>query len=293
VSQRTYGDTDALEEFTRRMLPVLSELREAMADYRRALHDALTAPSDLPVDLPDRSAEGEGLVATLTTIDQLPAAFAFALQELDVSAFEFHSGLTGRVANNSDLLLALASARVEHPYASDVEARTIAATTLADAPGGASSPVRAAPHPSEASIHWLSRGLNAAGETAKRLGRAAPVGGAVLGGVAQHLADADDHNLTEGQRKVRAVTTTVVDGGFGAAGAFLGAGVGSAATASPVGGAAGAVAGGDLGTTLGGRVRRSAPVSKATGAVARSLDRRNGTVHQDDYDERLNLRTSR
>jgi hypothetical protein len=293
VSQRTYGETDALEDYTRRMLPGLAELQDAVTGYRRALHDALAAPSDLPVEIEDRSAEGEDLVARLTAVDQLPAAFAFALHQLDISTFEHNGRLPGKVANDLPSLRALAYARVDHPYATDDEVRAIAPSTLTSGPGSAGSTLGATPHPGEAPIHWLSRGLNAAGETAKRLGRASPVGGAVLGGVAQHLADAEDHNLTEGQRQVRVVTTTAVDGLLGAAGAVVGGAAAFTATASPVGGAAGAVAGGDLGAAVGGRIRRSGPVSGATGSVARSIDRRNGTAHRDDYTERLTLRTPR
>jgi hypothetical protein len=318
VSQRTYGETEALEDFTRRTLPVLTDLIEALTGYRRALHEALDAPSDLRVEVEDRSAEGEDLVQLLTSIDQLPAAFAFALRELDISTVEYNGRLPGRMANDLPMLRALAYARVDHPYAGDDELRAIASATVAGTRDAETSPTADAP------THWLDRGLNAAGgavgheasrhtaharsahqagdlgaavtsteraRAAKRLGRATSVGGAVLGGVAQHLADADDHNLTEGERKVRVVTTTVIDGLLGGTGAMLGGSAASVATASPVGGAAGAVAGGDLGSAVGGRIRRSGPVSSATGSVARSIDQRNGTGHRDDYTERLHLRT--
>jgi hypothetical protein len=324
VSQRTYGDTEALEDYTRRTLPVLSELQGAFTGYRRALHDALAAPSDLPIEVDDRNAEGEDLIALLTAIDQLPAAFAFALHHLDISTVEHNGRLPGKVANDLSMLRALAYARVDHPHASDHEVRAIAAATVAGTRDGVVPAAETSPHPGEPPIHWLDPGLTAAGgvaghtaerhaadtraarqagghdtatmteqqaRAAKRLGRATSVGGVVLGGVAQHLADAEDHNLTDGQRKVRAVTTATVDGLVGTAGAFVGGVAASTATGSPVGGAAGAVTGGELGTAVGGRIRRSGPVSEATGSLARSIDRRNGTGHRDDYTERLTLRT--
>jgi hypothetical protein len=317
VSQRTFGDVDALEAFTAAALAIVADLRAAVADYRRALRELVGAPSDLPVEVVDRTGEADDLVELLTGIDQLPAAFAFALRELDINRKEFSSRLGAGMSNDHRRLEALAFARIEHPHATPVQLRAIA-TGHDD--GGSFQP----------GDHWLDASLNAAGAGLSRVAdeytaaagaaaaaaaatdrgalhearrsahiakvaRAAEHGssiaGGVLAGLEQRLEDADDHNLTEGQRHVRMATTGVIDGTAGAIGATAGAAVGGPLTVSPAGAVGGAVVGGELGANAGGAIRRSGPVTAVTDRVARSYDRRKGTGHRDDYTERLDLRT--
>jgi hypothetical protein len=329
VSQRTFGDVDALEAFTAAALAIVADLRAAVADYRRALRELVGAPSDLPVEVVDRTGEADDLVELLTGIDQLPAAFAFALRELDINRFEFSSMLGAGMSNDRRRLEALAFARVEHPHAPPAQLRAIAAGHDAggdgDAGGGG-----AAGGSFQPGDHWLDASLNAAGAGLSRVAdeytaaagaaaaaaaatdrgalhearrsahiakvaRAAEHGssiaGGVLAGLEQRLEDADDHNLTEGQRHVRMATTGVIDGTAGAIGATAGAAVGGPLTVSPAGAVGGAVVGGELGANAGGAIRRSGPVTAVTDRVARSYDRRKGTGHRDDYTERLDLRT--
>jgi hypothetical protein len=322
VSQRTFGDVAALEAFTSAALLVVADLRAAVTDYRRALRELVDAPSDVPVEVVDRTGEAEDLVGLLAGIDQLPAAFAFALRELDINRSEFSSMLGAGMSNNRRRLEALAFARVEHPHATPAQLRAIA-TGHDDEHDG----YHHAGGSSQPGEHWLAASLNAAGaglshvagehaaaataarsathpgalREARRSARIATVArtaehgsaiaGGVLAGLQQRLEDADDHNLTEGQRHVRMATTGIIDGTAGTIGATAGAAVGGPLTGSPAGAVGGAVVGGELGANAGGAIRRSGPVTAVTDRAARNYDRRNGTGHRDDYTERLDLRT--
>jgi hypothetical protein len=125
----------------------------------------------------------------------------------------------------------------------------------------------------------------------KVAGKASVPTSVAFAGLEQQLADAEDHNLTRGQRLVRTTTSAAIDGTGAALGGTVGVIAGGVLTGSAVGAAGGAVAGAELGSAAGGGVRRWKPISSASAAAARGLDRLLGTAHDDDYDERLDLET--
>jgi hypothetical protein len=175
MSQRTFGEVELLEEYTDRTLRVLPGLEEAIGSYRRALSEVLGSPSDLPIELSDHSADATELVDLLTLIDQVPAAFAFALRELDDGHLRIPGVLS---AHNHQALAAVANARIDHPDASASQVRAAAfghppagppsgppAGPPSSADGHAATATRqdhAAPRPAADGVHWLSLGVTAA-----------------------------------------------------------------------------------------------------------------------------------
>jgi hypothetical protein len=301
VSQRTFGEVDLLETFTETTLAALSGVGEAIDRYRAARHAALQAPSDLTIDLDDRSHEADDLLATLTVVDRLPAAFADALRILDTGNAELHRALPQlRSTADGHTLAALAYGRVAYPAASDAELLTAAIT------GVAPSALDRADHHLLDDVPWWGRAASAADGirlpdpgAAPRWARfARPVKGVAgpagygLAGLEQWLADAGEHNLTTGHRLARGATAAGVDGlaaaGVGAAGAAAGLVVGG-----PVGALGGAVAGAEAGGRAGRAARRSASARAATSWIGARLDALLKTHHDDDYDERLELEPPR
>jgi hypothetical protein len=175
MSQRTFGEVELLEEYTDRTLRVLPGLEEAIGSYRRALSEVLGCPSDLPIELSDHSAGATELVDLLTLIDQVPAAFAFALRELDDGHLRIPGVLS---AHNHQALAAVANARIDHPDASASQVRAAAfghppagppsgppAGPPSSADGHAATATRqdhAAARPAADGVHWLSLGVTAA-----------------------------------------------------------------------------------------------------------------------------------
>jgi hypothetical protein len=326
MSQRTFGEVERLEDYTDRTLRVLPGLEEAIGGYRRVLSEVLGSPSDLPIELPDRSDEATDLVDLLTLIDQVPAAFAFALRELDDGHLRIPGVLS---AHNHQALAAIAYARIDHPYANTSQVRAAAfghppSGPRSSAHGRAATAARqdhGTAQPAADEVHWLSLGVtaadaaaaqqtsaqhskaqhaarraarssagtNAGGLLARTVGKAATPASIALAGVEQQLADADDPNLTQGERLVRTTSAAIVDGGAGLVGGAVGAFVGAGVTGSAVGGVGGAVAGAEAGARVGSATRRQPPVRWLTAPVARKLDQLLDTGHDDDYDRALDL----
>jgi hypothetical protein len=337
VTERTFGEVAALDTFSERTLSTLPHVEHALDAYHRALNAALEAPSELTIDLDDRRAEGVDLVATLAGLDQVPAAFAFALRELDGGDLPLR-GI--RSTHNHQAAAAFAVARMDHPFATPAEVRElangreplawhggpvlpIAGRVPAEVPPVLERPPASGDEVAEEVVHWLgvtSTVTGAAGsylearEAASALaahdGRGAGVRGvsgasravgvakhvsgytgAVLPVVEQHLADAGDHNLTTGQRSVRAVGAALIDTPLGGIGAAAGVAVGGALTLQPAGAAAGGVVGGGMGAAAGGSLRRTRAYRTIAGGLARGVDWVLGTGHDDDYTDRLGLGT--
>jgi hypothetical protein len=147
VTERTFGHVAALDAFSERTLPTLPHVVTALDAYQRSLAGALQAPSELALDLDDRRGEGDDLVATLASIDQVPAAFAFALRELDGGDLRLPGILS---TSNHQAAAAFAATRMSHPYASPQDVRELANGREARDPRTAPEPMREGPADTEA-----------------------------------------------------------------------------------------------------------------------------------------------
>jgi hypothetical protein len=320
VTGRTFAEVDLLEAFTETTLAALPAAVDAVATYRTAREAARGAPSDLPIELEDRSHEADDLLGTLAVIDQLPAAFAFALRALDTQGFEVRRALPHlRSTTDEDALTAVAFARVEHPYATD--GQVLAAGLVGEVP----PPLDHEPHPLLDDVVWWGRSVTVAdawrtvvedelsaiglrqppgsplpdpavtprwARYGRPLGRITGPAGYGLPGVEQWLADAGDHNLTEGHRIARSAAASTVDGVGAAFGTAVGGAAGTA-VAGPPGALAGAVAGAEVGARAGRQVRGWRHVRTGTSLIGKRLDDLLGSGHDDDYDDRLELEPPR
>jgi hypothetical protein len=337
VTERTFGEVAALDAFSERTLSTLPHVELALDAYHQALAAALEASSEVAIDVDDRRAEGGDLVATLAGIDQVPAAFAFALRELDGGELRL-PGI--RSTHNHQAAAAFAVPRMSHPFATAAEVRELAngreplawdgapvppseGRVHAEVPSALERPSTSGDDVAEEVVHWLGvtstitgavvsyleardaasalgahGGRGAGARRVDGAGRAVGVArhvsgytGVVLPAVEQHLADVGDHNLTTGQRSVRAVGAALVDAPLAGIGAAAGMAVGGALTLQPAGAAVGGVVGGGMGAAVGGSLRRTRAYRTITGGFARGVDWLLGTGHDDDYTDRLGLGT--
>jgi len=79
------GAPERLEGYTADTAPTLQRAREALDDYRTAIHAYDTAPNDLGTRLGDRAGQAVDTIDQLEVLDRIPAAFAAALREIDHS----------------------------------------------------------------------------------------------------------------------------------------------------------------------------------------------------------------
>ncbi len=115
MTGRISGEPARLEAYTERTQAVVARERGSNADYSQALKAFLAAqPNDLgDGGVADRTATLETLVDGFEILDAKPAAFAFALRQLDDAG-------RGRLATvDTELFGALTAARLEMPLASD------------------------------------------------------------------------------------------------------------------------------------------------------------------------------
>jgi hypothetical protein len=303
MSDRTFADVDALEAVTAELLPTVPALRDATDTYRRALHALRAAPSDLEVTLDDHAPDLDDLADLLTLLDQLPAAFAFALRLLDGGLDARDGGACRSYPDQA--VQAVAAVRVAHPTLSPGAVRRRALGS----PGDRS---RETTGPSVSRPHWLVEHLTridatllgtrvaleppAAGLSATpRALRVVRGAGRVTGPLSlavpaysQHVTDRDDHNLTDGDRRVGLAAATVAEGLTPLA---MGALAGAA-----VGGPAGALVGIAVALVVseaGGAARRTQPARRVENRLARGVDRRRGTGHRDTYEQVHGIRSGR
>jgi surface antigen len=314
MSGVTMADVSLLDLATEEQLRALPPLLAAAEGYRAALRALRAAPSDLAVDVPDRSADVDDVGERLASLAQVPAAFAFALRQLD------HRGEDGFAGPGCDPRQAgeeaadrLARLRVAHP--NDPPA------VLLDRWRSPGTPPELPTTPAATGPHWLAevveevdRSASVAEDLARHTGDAtllrhvAPVA-KVAGWAAfpvpayqQLVADRGDHNLTEGDRVVGMVAATAEGSVAGAAGtlgaaagakkgALLGAALGP--KGALIGAGVGALAGTVVGAIGGGKLRRTAPVRAVEDRAARAYDRVRGTGHQDRHERDHGVRSGR
>ncbi|MDP8930013.1 MAG: polymorphic toxin type 17 domain-containing protein [Actinomycetota bacterium] len=119
MTARISGEPDRLEAYSRRTQAVIARQRESNAHYSQALNAFLAAqPNDLgDGGVPDRTATLETLVDGFEALDAKPAAFAFALRQLDDTG-------PGRLSTlDAELFGALTDARLDMPFAADEDVR--------------------------------------------------------------------------------------------------------------------------------------------------------------------------
>lgn len=308
MSGRTRGAPAALEEFTRITVPAVSSLAAPIGDVQLAVTALSTAASDLEVAVVDRSAAWLEWCGTTRAVDELPAAFAFALRELDAGVCaQVRAGIGPRPtgggtdpvldAHDEDAL-ALALAWLAHPYATTD-------ALLDDAAGGVCVPLGGVG--SDPLLPWYWTGLTGADLVAVNLAEAmdlALVGagtttpgwwthalrwangiGVGLAGAGHYAAIRHDPNLTTGVVASQVTAAALLDGGLGVLGASGGIVVG--APLGPAGVALGGITGGLIGGVAGGVIRESEPVSWAVDGIGEALDRLLGTGHDDEYDDTI------
>jgi hypothetical protein len=83
VHETTRGDPVRLRAFTAAMSTRMARSEAVLADYRDALARLHAAPADLPIGVPDRSADLADVLAELRAVDQQPTRFAEALETAD------------------------------------------------------------------------------------------------------------------------------------------------------------------------------------------------------------------
>jgi hypothetical protein len=112
---RVFGDPDRLEAFTAEVTPTVPEARRAVEDYGAAVAAYVAAgPNDLGAGLEDLSRVIVPELDLLREVDQAPAAFAFALRNLD----HLRGGIVDGVRiTDMERFEALAAARLQHPDA--------------------------------------------------------------------------------------------------------------------------------------------------------------------------------
>lgn len=128
------GDPDRLEHFSALTLPALAALNDDIASYGSAMRALVNAPSSVNIGIADRSAWITAERSILQRVDQRPAAFAFALRQLDHFVPENPRDRTYLYTNDSDLFDALVNARLAHPNSSDTSVYVSALTSLTGTP---------------------------------------------------------------------------------------------------------------------------------------------------------------
>ncbi|MGH8910097.1 MAG: hypothetical protein ACRD0K_27275 [Egibacteraceae bacterium] len=125
---RVAGEPERLEAYTEATQAVLGPTRDSLDDYTVAVRAFLSAqPNDFGVGgVADHSVRLNAILDGLAELDAKPAAFAFALRELDRSAAQALS------TTDTALFGALARARADLPYAAaqDVLQRAIQALAI-------------------------------------------------------------------------------------------------------------------------------------------------------------------
>lgn len=308
MSGRTRGVPDALEEYTRTTVPAVSSLAAPISDVQLAVMALSQAASDIAVAVPDRSAAWLDWVGTMRAVDELPAAFAFALRELDAQmcgqlpagiGAAPTGGAPGALLDADDAhAFALALAWLERPYATTD-------ALLEDAAGGVCVPLSSAGN--DPLLPWYWSGLADTNlvvvDVAEAMdialvgtGTTAPAWwihavrwanglGVGLVGAGQYAAIRDDPNTTVGGATSQVAAAMVLDGGLG----YLGTvgGMIAGAPLGPAGVALGGITGGVIGGWAGSTIRESDPVVWAVDGIGDALDSLLGTGHDDDYDDTI------
>lgn len=109
------GDPARLEEYSARTLPTLSPLAAEVAGYRGQVDALLRAPTDLDPGVWARSAWIDLEIDALRRIDARPAAFGFALRQLDRFVADSPRDRTYRYTNDAELFNALVEAKLSAP----------------------------------------------------------------------------------------------------------------------------------------------------------------------------------
>lgn len=125
------GHPERLEDYTGRTRARVAQSHLPLGDYQQALTAFNAAPNDLGGGLPDRAGVIGAHLDALSRLDRQPAAFAWALRELD--AGWGYPRYDGTLATSfTDLFDALAAARADDPLASDAAVTRRALRSLAD-----------------------------------------------------------------------------------------------------------------------------------------------------------------
>lgn len=113
MSERISGDPDRLEAYSEATQALIGPQRNSIDEYAAAIRALLTAePNGFGTgDVADRSAALHTLVDGFEQLDSQPAAFAFALRELDRTGRDVLSTI------NVEMFDALVQARSEMPFA--------------------------------------------------------------------------------------------------------------------------------------------------------------------------------
>jgi len=128
------GDPDRLEHFSATTLPTLPPAHYDASSYGTALRALVHAPSTVNIGLSDFSAWIDSELSTLERVDHRPAAFAFALRQLDHFVAENPRDRTYLRTNDTELFDALVNARLSHPNSSDSDVYINAVSSLTGAP---------------------------------------------------------------------------------------------------------------------------------------------------------------
>jgi hypothetical protein len=128
------GDPDRLEQYSSTTLPLIGPTHDDASTYGAAIADLDSAASTIPLFVPDYSAWIAAELGVIDSIDRRPAAFAFALRQLDHFVAETPRDRTYLYTNDSQLFDALVAARLAHPAASDAATYEMALNAVTGSP---------------------------------------------------------------------------------------------------------------------------------------------------------------
>jgi len=130
TSTRVAGEPDRLEAYTEATQKTIGPVRDSLDDYKAAINALLSAvPNDFgTAGVGDRGRRLASILDGLAELDAKPAAFAFALRQLDRSGAQALSTLDTRMFH------ALAKARQDMPFAAPEDVHNHALQIMAGQP---------------------------------------------------------------------------------------------------------------------------------------------------------------
>ncbi|MEY2421015.1 MAG: hypothetical protein QOI95_1082 [Acidimicrobiaceae bacterium] len=129
------GDPDRLAEYSSITLATLPPARSDAMAYGSIVNALNHAPSSLALAVSNLGAWIEGELTIVGNVDRRPAAFGFALRQLDHFVADMPRDRTYLYTNDLDLFDALVASRLAHPGDADADVYELALDSLTGTPG--------------------------------------------------------------------------------------------------------------------------------------------------------------
>ena len=128
------GDPDRLEQYTSMTLPALAPARTDAVDCGSLLAALRNAPSSISFWVADYSGWIGNELSAIERVDRRPAAFGFALRQLDHFVVDMPRDRTWLGTSDVELFNALVDARLAHPTDPDADVYKLALDALTGTP---------------------------------------------------------------------------------------------------------------------------------------------------------------